>query len=181
MTMIDERPGTRHAPTHPVAAGTREQTPEIRPTSGRAMTTEQPGDAPAAIGAAANACEQAEPAVSGQELKEAIEYLLAVRDDLFLAGYPVPTPDDPTTEQRIEDVLRHHRAACQQNTDSSGPPTPSPAAPQPTRPCSPSAPDRAAAVSSPAPAPADGAGHAPVAAVAEPLPAHPAAPARVLR
>ena len=117
--------------------------------------TYPPPDDPAGINAVAGACGEAEPAVPEPELQEAIKYLMALRDDLFFAGFPVPMPGGLTAEQRIEAVLRQHREACRSASDESASPTGDPVPPQAAGSCTSSAPDQAAATSPPAEAPGD--------------------------
>jgi hypothetical protein len=55
--------------------------------------------------------EQGDLDVSETELREAVDELDALRDDLYIAGYDVPMPVRPDREDHIQRILADHRAA----------------------------------------------------------------------
>jgi hypothetical protein len=112
------------------------------------------------------------PEISEAEVREAVDELNALRDELYLAGYDVPMPARPDEEARIQRLLAAHRLATATDTDRA---TPEPAtSASATSASAPSAPaTSASATAGPA-----GAGLATSGRAASGRSAGPAAPAR---
>jgi hypothetical protein len=72
------------------------------------------------------------PPPSEAEVREAIDELCDLRDELYLAGYDVPMPVEPDREQRIQEILAAHRTAPAGTAPD--PVAPRPVAPRPVAP-----------------------------------------------
>jgi len=52
-----------------------------------------------------------QPPPGEKQVLEAVDWLLALRDELYLAGYDVPMPITADQEAAIQQILARHRAA----------------------------------------------------------------------